>query len=424
MDLNRLGISQDLVDKVASVASQEPSLSTIIEKNTKVGKVGRRLNGEGRPDVIDVDPDTVRPTSHNESKHLDLDKLRKHAAKDNAEVKRTWAKINPRKYGPRSDRMRNEANHAHGDVYDPSEAMGTKIAKLGAIKKMMTKGKHSRGADTEKGEFQPIRQKDSLKHEPPGFREGIEIINIDPMNGTYDVMFGEDLYTDLSSDQLDELSKKTLKSYVGKAKKWRSGPDNRVKVSDDASDANRDKARDKAYNRASQRHMGIQRAVDKLDPDADIKRARRRFMDDRPEPKTRGIKRNMKGFSWGMQDRVRAQMKKEDLDLSERLKSHGPTQIEFEDEVAETVEHLNEMYGGDMSIGCNDGMARAMVYLTRACDELNMEAGQATGLYKDKALGKKIERVHDQIFDIGSATRGLYKSQIAARRNWMKSRKD
>ena len=156
------------------------------------------------------------------------------------------------------------------------------------------------------------------------------------------VAVDEDVLEDILSvidedefDQLDELSKKTLKSYVGKAKKWRSGPDNRVKVADDASDAVRDKARDKAYNRAGQRHLGIQRAVDKMDPDADIKRARRRFMDDRPEPKTRGIKRNMKGFSWGMQDRVRAQMKKEDLDyLADIIESLSDEELGYLNELS------------------------------------------------------------------------------------------
>ena len=110
-------------------------------------------------------------------------------------------------------------------------------------------------------------------------------------------------------------------------------------------------------------------------------------------------------------------MAREGFSLSQKLKQHAPKSITIEEEVAEVVSEMH----GYMNPECppNDGLARATVLLSRACDEVTSEARTAENMYDNRALCKELENIHDSIFDVGTRLRTAYKKQIDTKRRWL-----
>ena len=312
---SRFGISDSLLDSVNAVMGSDRELETVAEKNTKVMMpIGRRK------DRVVTDPKL--PEVPNNTQYESM----------------------------------------HGDVYDPNEAKG--LMMRGTIKKLRTKAKHSRGADKERGEDTPVMQGNS--HLKPPMGEDYEIVAIDEEGETVDVMIDDEMYVDVPLDVLDELSRKTLGSYIGKA----------------ASDLG-----NKGY-RSSE-------ALARGDVKGSVKELSGRFK------RQAGIEKAAKKLA------------KEDLSLAERIKSHADDATPIDEEVNEV---LNEMYGETMPMP-NDPLARASVYLSRACDDIASATG-SSNMYEDKPGAKELERIHDAVFDVGSKLRTAWRGQISAKRAW------
>ena len=391
MRATRLGVSQDLVDKVRAIHAEGKRLSTqqekIAELRVRRGQpitTKRQRTGQDR---VVLDPTEGNPDGGAEIKNEEnINELSRKtlasyirkafvSGRDSAfeagmtdhkspEFKKLIATERKRKRGIEraAGQLAKESTHMHGDVHHPDEEQG--LSKYGTIRKLMTKGKHRRGADKEQGEFSPPQQGNS-HIKPPMF----EMVAVDEAKGTFDAFIEGVLWTDVPLEELSTLHE------IGDTKK---GLENLKRYVDNSMDRSYDQKKHhalKAAGKLEKRQQGIHRANKRI--------------------------------------LARMSAKNESSSLAQRLKEHAdPNPVTVDEEVAELI---NEYYSTETFSIPGDSMARAVVYLARACDDLS-SATSTSRLYDDKAGAKNIERLHDAAFDLGTKIRSAWKDQIMARR--------